>query len=77
MHEPPSVPHYGITGKGTRLKECMTLTIEPMVNTGTWKSTMDSNGWTARTEDGGLSCQFEHTIAITKDGPEILTLQKD
>lgn len=77
MHEAPSVPHYGIAGKGTRLKEGMTLTIEPMINTGTWKSKMDDNGWTARTEDGGLSCQYEHTIAITKEGPEILTMQKD
>ncbi|HZK22933.1 MAG TPA: type I methionyl aminopeptidase [Atopostipes sp.] len=77
MHEAPSVPHYGIAGKGTRLKEGMTLTIEPMINTGTWKSKMDDNGWTARTEDGGLSCQYEHTIAITKNGPEILTMQKD
>ena len=76
MHEAPSVPHYGIAGKGTRLKEGMTITIEPMINTGTWKSKMDDNGWTARTEDGGLSCQYEHTIAITKNGPEILTQQK-
>ena len=77
MHEAPSVPHYGMAGKGKRLKEGMTLTIEPMINTGTWKSKMDENGWTARTEDGGLSCQFEHVVAITKGGPEILTLQKD
>lgn len=75
MHEEPSVPHYGMPGKGVRLKEGMTLTIEPMINTGTWKSKMDDNGWTARTQDGGLSCQYEHTIAITKDGPEILTKQ--
>lgn len=75
MHEGPSVPHYGEAGKGLRLKEGMTITIEPMVNTGTWKSKMDKNGWTARTLDGGLSCQFEHTIAITADGPKILTKQ--
>jgi methionyl aminopeptidase len=75
MHEGPSVPHYGEAGKGLRLKEGMTITIEPMINTGTWKSKMDKNGWTARTQDGGLSCQFEHTIAITADGPKILTLQ--
>lgn len=76
MHESPSVPHYGEAGKGLRLKAGMTITIEPMVNTGTWKSKMDENGWTARTKDGGLSCQFEHTIAITKDGAKVLTLQK-
>ncbi|AQS53793.1 Methionine aminopeptidase 1 [Jeotgalibaca dankookensis] len=75
MHESPAVPHYGEAGKGLRLKEGMTLTIEPMVNTGTWRSKMDKNGWTARTRDGGISCQFEHTIAITSDGPKILTEQ--
>ncbi|MDE1548731.1 type I methionyl aminopeptidase [Jeotgalibaca caeni] len=75
MHESPSVPHYGDAGKGLRLKEGMTITIEPMVNTGVWKSKMDKNGWTARTKDGGLSCQYEHTIAITKNGPVIMTEQ--
>lgn len=75
MHESPSVPHYGEAGKGLRLKEGMTITIEPMVNTGTWKSKMDDNGWTARTKDGGLSCQYEHSIAITADGPKIMTEQ--
>ncbi len=77
MHEGPAVPHYGLPGKGLRLKEGMTITIEPMVNTGTWKSKMDKNGWTARTQDGGISCQFEHTIAITSEGPKILTLQPE
>ena len=77
IHESPAVPHYGEPGKGLRLKEGMVITIEPMVNTGTWKAEMESNGWTAHTLDGGLSCQFEHTLAITKDGPRILTLQKD
>lgn len=75
IHEGPAVPHYGEKGKGLRLKEGMTITIEPMVNTGTWQMTMDNNGWTARTKDGGLSCQYEHTIAITADGPVILTQQ--
>lgn len=77
IHEGPSVPHYGEAGKGLRLKEGMIITIEPMVNTGTWKSKMDDNGWTARTQDGSLSCQYEHTLAITKDGPRILTSQGD
>lgn len=76
IHEEPSVPHYGVAGTGRRLKEGMTLTIEPMVNTGTWKSTLDDDGWTARTADGGLSCQYEHTLAITKGEPIILTKQK-
>ncbi|RXT03606.1 type I methionyl aminopeptidase [Ammoniphilus sp. CFH 90114] len=73
LHEPPFVPHFGIAGKGPRLKEGMVITIEPMVNVGTWHSQMDSNGWTARTLDGKLSAQYEHTIAITKNGPLILT----
>lgn len=77
LHEQPAVPHYGEPGKGLRLKEGMVITIEPMVNTGTWKSKMDNNGWTARTQDGGLSCQYEHSLAITKDGPIILTHQGD
>ncbi|XBG77224.1 type I methionyl aminopeptidase [Enterococcus cecorum] len=75
IHEAPSVPHYGEKGKGLRLKEGMVITIEPMVNTGTWKMKMDKNGWTAYTQDGGLSCQYEHSLAITKDGPRILTSQ--
>ena len=77
MHESPAVPHYGEPGKGLRLKEGMTITIEPMVNTGHWKSKMDKNGWTARTKDGGLSCQYEHTIAITADGAVIMTEQAE
>ncbi len=76
LHEGPSIPHFGEAGKGIRLKEGMVITIEPMINTGTWQSKMDSNGWTARTKDGSLSCQYEHTLAITKEGPKILTKQK-
>ncbi|AMB99559.1 methionine aminopeptidase [Aerococcus urinaehominis] len=76
MHEDPAVPHYGKPGRGQRLREGMTITIEPMINTGDWKMQMDNNGWTARTIDGGLSCQYEHTLAITKEGPRIFTKQK-
>ncbi|MCJ8014846.1 type I methionyl aminopeptidase [Paenibacillus sp. KQZ6P-2] len=75
MHEEPQVPHYGPPNVGPRLKEGMVITIEPMLNTGTYRSKMDSDGWTARTMDGGLSAQYEHTIAITANGPEILTMQ--
>ncbi|MFJ7975699.1 type I methionyl aminopeptidase [Peribacillus sp. NPDC096379] len=75
MHEEPTVLHYGKPGKGTRLKEGMTITIEPMLNAGTWHCKMDSNGWTARTADGKLSAQYEHTIVITKEGPFIFTNQ--
>ncbi|WP_246938598.1 type I methionyl aminopeptidase [Bacillus pinisoli] len=75
IHEDPQVPHFGLPHKGLRLKEGMVITIEPMVNIGEWHSKMDSNGWTARTVDGSLSAQYEHTIAITKKGPLLLTEQ--
>lgn len=77
IHEKPDVPHFGLPGKGPRIKEGMVFTIEPMVNAGTYHLKMDGNGWTARTLDGKNSAQFEHTIAITKDGPLILTSQED
>ncbi|PMB84468.1 type I methionyl aminopeptidase [Dolosicoccus paucivorans] len=76
IHEAPGVPHYGIKGKGQRLREGMTITIEPMITTGDWQMQMDDNGWTARTIDGSLCAQYEHSIAITKDGPVIMTKQK-
>ncbi len=75
LHEEPQVPHYGKAGKGFRLKEGMVLTIEPMINAGRYQMTIDDDGWTARTADGSLSAQYEHTIAITADGPIILTEQ--
>lgn len=77
MHEDPQVPHYGIPGRGIRLMEGMVITIEPMINQGSYHMKMDDNGWTARTVDGKLSAQYEHTIAITKEGPIILTDQGD
>lgn len=76
IHEKPDIPHFGIAGKGARLKEGMVFTIEPMVNLGEWRTKMDANGWTARTIDQKLSAQYEHTIAITKNGPIILTDQE-
>lgn len=75
MHEEPQVPHYGPAGKGPRLKEGMVITIEPMLNIGGYKTKLDADGWTARTADGSLSAQYEHTIAITAEGPLILTKQ--
>lgn len=75
MHEDPQVPHYGNPGRGVRLVEGMVLTIEPMVNVGTYRLKVDDNQWTARTLDGKLSAQYEHTLAITKDGPIIITDQ--
>lgn len=77
IHEEPAVPHYGKPGKGLRLKEGMTITIEPMITMGTWQMNMDANGWTARTHDGGYCAQYEHTLAITKEGPILLTNQDD
>ena len=75
MHEEPFVPHFGPAGRGQRLKEGMVITIEPMLNIGTYHVSIDEDGWTARTRDGKLSAQFEHTLAITADGPVILTKQ--
>ncbi|GGG04366.1 type I methionyl aminopeptidase [Paenibacillus abyssi] len=75
MHEEPKVPHYGPPHRGTRLKEGMVITIEPMLNLGSYACKIDADGWTARTVDGKWSAQYEHTIAITKDGPLILTEQ--
>ncbi|MBE3591306.1 MAG: type I methionyl aminopeptidase [Firmicutes bacterium] len=74
MHEDPPVPNYGPPGRGPRLKPGMVLAIEPMVNAGTWKTKTDADGWTVRTADGSLSAHFEHTVAVTDDGPEILTV---
>jgi methionyl aminopeptidase len=77
IHEEPSVPHFGPQGKGQRLKAGMVITIEPMVNVGQYMSKMDENGWTARTFDGSLSAQYEHTIAVTDGKPIILTNQRE
>jgi methionyl aminopeptidase len=73
FHAPPQIPHYGTKGKGKRLRSGMVFTIEPMINEGTWKHDLLSDGWTALTQDRKLSAQFEHTIAVTVDGVEILT----
>lgn len=75
MHEPPEVPHYGPAGKGPILREGMVFTIEPMLNLGKHHVQVLDDGWTAITVDGSLSCQYEHTIAITANGPLILTDQ--
>lgn len=75
MHEDPQVPHYITSNRGVRLEEGMVMTVEPMINVGDWRCTIDDDGWTARTIDGSLSCQYEHTLVITKNGPEILTEQ--
>ena len=74
LHEPPQVPNFGPAGHGLELVPGLVLAIEPMVNVGGWKTRMLENGWTVTTEDGSLSCHFEHTVAISEDGPEILTV---
>ena len=74
MHEDPSVPNYGTPGRGVRLLPGMTIAIEPMVNAGGPAVKVLPDGWTVKTVDGRLSAHFEHTIAITSDGPVILTL---
>lgn len=73
FHTAPQVPHYGVKGKGLRLRPGMVFTIEPMINEGTWEAVLLKDGWTAITKDKKLSAQFEHTIAITETGTEILT----
>lgn len=73
LHEDPQIPNFGPAGQGPKLKPGMTLAIEPMINAGTPLVRLLDDGWTAVTQDGSLSAHFEHTIAITENGPEILT----
>ena len=74
LHEDPAIPNFGRKGTGSRLKNGMTLAIEPMVNAGTYEVTTSSDGWTVLTEDGSPSAHFEHTILIKDNSPEILTI---
>lgn len=73
MHEEPSVPNYGTAGTGLRLEAGLVIALEPMVNMGTWRVQVLKDGWTVVTEDNRLSAHFEHTVAVTDAGPEILT----
>jgi methionyl aminopeptidase len=73
LHEEPQIPNFGKRGQGPRLKKGMTLAIEPMVNEGTWEVQILKDGWTAVTKDRLLSSHFEHTVAVTSNGPLILT----
>jgi methionyl aminopeptidase len=77
MHEDPQVPNYGRPGTGPSLKEGWVLAIEPMVNLGAHHVSVDKDGWTVRTRDGSFSSHYEHTIAITDDGPIVLTALED
>jgi methionyl aminopeptidase len=74
MHEEPQVPNYGPAGRGMKLKEGHVLAIEPMVNVGGRETLLLDDGWTVVTKDGERSAHFEHTIACTEHGPEVLTL---
>lgn len=73
LHEDPAVPNFGTAGRGIRLLPGMTIAIEPMINQGTKNVKRLSDGWTVKTADGKLSAHFENTVAVTKDGPVILT----
>ncbi len=75
LHEDPSVPNYGTPGRGVRLLPGMTIAIEPMINQGGAAIRQMPDGWTVKTKDGKLSAHFEHTVAITADGPVILTVE--
>jgi methionyl aminopeptidase len=73
MHEPPSVPNHGHPGRGLRLQPGLVLAIEPMLTAGGGDVVLDDDGWTVRTADGSLSAHVEHSVAITADGPRVLT----
>ena len=77
MHEAPQVLHFGRPGTGLRLREGMVFTIEPMLNEGRRTVRTEDDGWTVVTADGKLSAQFEHTVAVTRDGVRVLTLRPD
>ncbi|MGO9872343.1 MAG: type I methionyl aminopeptidase [Acidimicrobiia bacterium] len=74
MHEDPEVPNYGAAGRGLRLREGMVLAIEPMLNVGRRTTRVLPDGWTVVTADGSRSAHFEHSVAVTEDGPEVLTV---
>ncbi len=74
MHESPQIPNYGPPNRGIRLREGMAIAIEPMVNVGSYDVVTLSDNWTVITKDGSLCAHFEHTVAITEDGPELMTV---
>ena len=73
MHEDPSVPNYGLPGHGTRLKNGMVIAIEPMITLGSYRVMEMEDGWTIKTIDGSACAHYEHTVAVTPQGPELLT----
>jgi methionyl aminopeptidase len=76
FHMPPQIPHFGTRGRGKRLKAGMVFTIEPMINLGTYETELLDDGWTVLTRDRKLTAQFEHTVAVTRTGCEVLTQRK-
>jgi len=73
LHEEPQIPNFGDPGRGPQLRPGMVLAIEPMVTMGSWEVRILDDGWTAVTQDGSLAAHFEHTVAVTENGPEVLT----
>jgi methionyl aminopeptidase len=73
MHEDPQIPNFGQPGRGAALAPGMVFAIEPMITAGSAEIVLDDDGWTISTSDGSLSAHFEHTVAVTEDGPRILT----
>ena len=73
LHEDPQIPNFGPPGRGPELRQGLVVAIEPMVNMGGWETRVLADGWTVVTADGSLSAHFEHTIAVTDEGPEVLT----
>jgi len=76
LHEEPQVPNYGKPGHGQRLKPGLVIAIEPMITGGSWRVSIDDDGWTARTEDGRLAAHFECSVAVTADGRRVLGLEE-
>ncbi len=76
LHEEPQVPNYGRAGHGQRLKPGLVIAIEPMITGGSWRVSIDDDGWTARTEDGKLAAHFEWSVAVTADGRRVLGLEE-
>ncbi|MBI4012234.1 MAG: M24 family metallopeptidase, partial [Candidatus Rokubacteria bacterium] len=77
LHEDPQIPNFGEPGQGPVLRPGMVLAIEPMVTMGHWGVRVLADRWTAVTEDGSLAAHFEHTVAITESGPDVLTREAD
>ncbi len=77
LHEEPSIPNFGQAGKGPLLRPGMVIAIEPMLNLGTWQTRVLKDNWTVVTADGSISAHFEHTLAITEDEPEVLTIRDE